>query len=114
MLRKTKWIITLLLGSVFSTYLHAEIVWVDVRSVAEHQVDSIDGDLRISHPQIVTEIAKLYPEKDTEIRLYCRSGFRASKAQSLLNDAGYVNVFNEGGIHDARKVRGIHPNNSKK
>lgn len=87
--------------------VQAEAVWVDVRSSAEHKLDHIKGDLRISHSKIVAEVSKLFPNKETEIRLYCRSGRRAGKAMAALNKAGYENVSNAGGIEDARKERGL-------
>lgn len=88
-----------------SGFVYAETVWIDVRSTLEHTLDNIEGDVRISHDDIVDEVSKLFPEKDTSIRLYCRSGRRASVAMSYLNDAGYMNVSNAGGIDDARQER---------
>lgn len=91
----------------FSLISHAEVVWIDVRSSIEHSIDSIDGDIRISHGDIVEEVSELFPDKNTQIHLYCRSGGRADKAMSALIDAGYINVSNAGGIDDARKERGL-------
>ena len=85
----------------------SEPIWIDVRSSIEHALDNIDGDVRISHTEIVNEISALHPDKNTEIILYCRSGGRADKALLLLNDAGYKNVLNAGSINDARLARGI-------
>ena len=90
-----------------SSLSHAETVWIDVRSSPEHFLDNIEGDTRISHDDIVQEVNKLFPDKSTEIHLYCRSGGRASKAASALKEAGYTSVSNEGGIDDARKERGL-------
>jgi phage shock protein E len=86
---------------------YAETVWIDVRSADEHMIDNIEGDTRISHSVIVAETTKMFSDKDTKIGLYCRSGGRASKARALLLDAGYTNVFNVGGLNDARKARGM-------
>lgn len=85
----------------------AEPIWIDVRSAFEYQIDHIDGDLRISHDEIVPEIQKRFPDKSSEIKLYCRSGARADTAKRLLNEAGYQNVVNVGGIGDARNVRSL-------
>lgn len=85
----------------------ADTVWVDVRSSLEHKVDNIEGDPRISHSDIVPEIEKLYPERNTPIKLYCRSGGRAGKAEEALRAAGYTDVENVGGIDDARQRRGL-------
>ena len=86
---------------------YADIVWVDVRTAGEHKMDNIAGDIRIPHDKIVQEINKIFPDKNTDISLYCRSGVRAGKAMSALKKAGYTNVSNMGGIDDARKKRGL-------
>lgn len=90
-----------------SSISNAETVWIDVRSVAEHSIDKIEGDIRISHDNIVPEVNKLFPDKNTDIHLYCRSGGRAGKAMSALTEFGYTNVSNAGGINDARQERGL-------
>ena len=97
------------LSTCFSTLLYAETntVWIDVRSVLEHKISNIEGDIRLSHTDIADKVNELFPDKDTEIRLYCLSGGRAGKALTALNEAGYTNVQNVGGISDARKQRGL-------
>lgn len=87
------------------TFAESKPVWIDVRSAVEHTFSHIDGDIRISHTDIVPEISKLYPDKNTEIRLYCASGVRSGKAMNALLAAGYTRVSNAGGIDDARKER---------
>ena len=91
----------------FSVFSIAQAQWIDVRSAIEHSVDSIEGDIRISSGDIVEGVSKAFPDKNTEIHLYCRSGGRAGNALSALEKAGYTNVSNAGGIGDARKERGI-------
>lgn len=98
-----------IMAVLLSTLAFADAVWIDVRSSAEHYIDSIEGDVRISHGDIVEGVNKLYPDKNTEIRLYCRSGGRAGLAMSALKEAGYTNLSNAGGISDARKERGLSP-----
>jgi len=95
------------LSILFSSVAAAEAVWIDVRSAIEHRLDNIEGDIRITHTEILEEVSKLYSDKETEIHLYCRSGVRAGKAMSELIEAGYTNVHNAGGIDDARKVRSM-------
>jgi|AntAceMinimDraft_11_1070367.scaffolds.fasta_scaffold00278_21 phage shock protein E len=86
---------------------YAETVWIDVRSSVEHSLNNIEGDVHIAYADIAEEVARLYPDKTTEIHLYCQSGGRADKAKVSLEDAGYTNVVNSGGVSDARKERGI-------
>lgn len=88
-------------------FAQADTQWIDVRSVPEHLLDSIEGDLRVSHTDIVEVVAERFPDKDTEIALYCRSGNRAGVAMEALQKAGYTQVTNAGGIEDARRARGI-------
>ena len=38
-----------------------------------------------------------------EILLYCRSGNRSGKAKLILEELGYTNIRNIGGIEDASK-----------
>ncbi|MBE1275670.1 rhodanese-like domain-containing protein [Enterovibrio baiacu] len=90
-----------------SAAAHAEAVWIDTRSAAEHFFDNIPGDVRFSHSDIVKEVTALYPDKNQEIRLYCLSGVRSGKAMEALKAEGYQNVFNAGGIADARAQRGL-------
>lgn len=92
-----------------SLSVNADPIWIDVRSSLEHKIDNIEGDIRISHGDIVEGVNKLFPDKTTEIHLYCRSGGRAGKAMAALKRAGYTNVSNAGGIDDARKERSIEP-----
>ena len=100
--------ISLLLWAIsFSSSANADGTWIDVRSEAEYNVDSIESDVRISHADIVKGVAEMFPDKDTEIQLYCRSGGRAGKAMSALQEAGYTNVSNAGGINQVRKKRGV-------
>lgn len=91
-----------------ASYAETETVWIDVRSAVEHKLDHIDGDIRVSHIDIVEKVSELFPDKTTPIGLYCRSGGRAGKALQALNEVGYNNVQNVGGIDAARKERGIY------
>jgi len=96
-----------LLIFVCSILVQAETIWIDVRSPAERKVNHIKGDPLIPHTEILGEVRELFPSYETEIYLYCRSGNRAGIAKSVLNKAGYKNVFNKGSIEDARKARGL-------
>ena len=97
----------ILIVACLSTLSYADPIWVDVRSSIEHTVDKIEGDTRISYGEVVQGVSKMFPDKNTEIRLYCRSGGRADKAMSALKEAGYTNVSNAGGIDDVRRERGL-------
>ena len=83
----------------------SEVVWIDVRSWLENQLDSIDGDLNIPVSGVLDGVTEQFPDKNTPIRLYCASGGRSGKALDQLIDAGYSDVENVGGIADVRKLR---------
>jgi len=82
-------------------------VWIDVRSEREYQVDHIQGDIHFPHEQAAAKISELFPDKTTEIVLYCRSGRRAGIVLNALEKAGYQNIRNAGGINEAQEERGI-------
>ena len=96
----------LMVAFAFSNACLAETVWIDVRTDLEHRIDSIEGDLRIGYSEIVSEVEQLIPDKNAEIKLYCRSGGRAENAAQALSDAGYTRVESVGGIGNARRIRG--------
>ena len=82
-------------------------VYIDVRTWAEHQFDSIEGDERIHVSELVEKVQTRFPSKSTPIRLYCARGVRAQTAMERLTAAGYLNVQNLGGIDEARAARFI-------
>ncbi len=84
-----------------------QTVWIDVRSLEEYQQDHIANTEHIPHTEIAAQIADLDLGKSTPIKLFCRSGVRAGIALATLQDLGYTNVENIGGISDAREVLGI-------
>lgn len=86
---------------------NAQTVWVDVRSIEEHQADHVKGDVHIPLAEIGARIPELYPDKNTELVFYCRSGRRSGLATEQLKAAGYNNVRNAGGIEQAREERNL-------
>jgi phage shock protein E len=80
-------------------------VWIDVRSVDEYSEDHISSTENIPHTEIAMRISDLDLDKDAPIKLFCRSGVRAGLALTALQDLGYTNVENVGGIADARELR---------
>jgi phage shock protein E len=90
-----------------SSLAQAEAVWIDVRTAAENEANGIQGDVLIPHTEIVKQVSELFPDKNTEIYLYCRSGNRSGQATAALKQAGYTAVSNAGSVGDARKQRNI-------
>ena len=85
----------------------SDIVWIDVRTLEEYENDHIDGDvnLPIQTFSAAAITFQLGLEQDTKIGLYCASGGRAGRALIMLEEAGFTNAFNAGGISDAREQR---------
>lgn len=82
-----------------------QTVWIDVRTLEEYNEDHIANTEHIPHTEIAAQISDLDLDKTTPIKLFCRSGTRAGLALTALQDLGYTNVENVGGIADAREVR---------
>ena len=71
---------------------------VDVRTVAEFRGGSFPGALNIPLDDVMARLPEFGTDKDREIIVYCASGGRSAYAQRLLNQAGFTNVANGGGI----------------
>ena len=74
-----------------------ETLWIDVRTPAEYASGHVEGAINIEFQQIGEAIATVTKDKDSDIRLYCRSGRRSGVAKQALVELGYTNVHNEGG-----------------
>jgi len=77
--------------------------WIDVRSAGEFESGHVAGAVNIPHVEIIERIAEVTADKDDVIYLYCRSGRRSGIAKSALEEAGFSNVVNIGGLEDAQR-----------
>ena len=78
-----------------------DILIIDVRTEAEWNLGYIENAIHIPLDTIEKNITFTEPDKNKEIYLYCRSGNRSGKATSILQNLGYKNVTNIGGIQSA-------------
>ena len=76
--------------------------WIDVRSAEEYATGHVSPAVNIPHTEIVARIGEVTTDKDAEIYLYCRSGRRSGLAKDALEQAGYTNVVNLGGLAEAQ------------
>ncbi len=79
------------------------IVILDVRTQEEFDAGHIPDAVLLPVDLIEAksaEVAKVLPDKDAEILVYCRSGKRAHRASQALADMGYTNIEHIGGIMD--------------
>lgn len=81
----------------------AKGVWIDVRSAEEFAEGHLNGAVNIPVSEIAAKIAKVSPNKNAPVNLYCRSGNRAEVALRTLKEMGYTNVTNHGGYDDLVK-----------
>ena len=74
---------------------------IDVRTEAEWNSGDLENAIHIPLDTIEKNIILTEPDKNKEIYLYCRSGNRSGKATRILQNLGYRNVTNIGGIQSA-------------
>lgn len=79
---------------------NADIILLDVRTEDEYKEKHIEGAILIPDYEIASRAKSELPDKDAVILLYCRSGRRSANAAKELNDMGYSNVYDFGGILD--------------
>ncbi|ASK27122.1 rhodanese-like domain-containing protein [Neisseria chenwenguii] len=83
--------------------VRAKGVWIDVRTPEEFAEGHLSGAINVPADQIAAQIAKISPDKNAPVNLYCRSGRRAEAALQQLKAMGYTNLTNHGGYQDLLK-----------
>lgn len=85
----------------------ADTVVIDVRTAAEydagHLEDAVNYD--VQSPGFAAQVATLDPEGSYVV--YCRTGNRAGVAVDRLEDLGFDDVQNAGGLDDAARATGL-------
>ena len=79
------------------------VIVLDVRMQQEYDAGHIANAVLLPLPLIEAgdaEVARVLPDKDAEILVYCRSGRRSAIAANALINMGYTNVLDFGGIND--------------
>ncbi len=82
-------------------------VWIDVRTPAEYESGHLPGAHNIDFDQIATRITEIAKTKDAPIIVYCRSGRRSALAKETLEQLGYLNVVNAGGIDEVLRKNNV-------
>ncbi len=79
-------------------------ILIDVRSNEEYQENGVKQAINLPYNNIDEgNIASVVSDKNTPIKLYCRSGSRAGVAMDTLLKLGYTNVENLQTVDDARE-----------
>lgn len=76
------------------SYIKEGATIIDVRSPQEYKEGHVDGAICIPDYQIKKDIQKHVKDKKEIIVLYCSTGHRSQRAQQILENMGYVNVYN--------------------
>ena len=73
---------------------------IDVREDNEYEAAHAAGAKHMGRGIIERDIVSTFPNKDTELILYCGGGFRSALATDNLQKMGYTNVLSlAGGWH---------------
>lgn len=71
---------------------------IDVREDSEYAAGHAAGAEHMGRGIIERDIVQTYPDKSTEIILYCGGGYRSALSADSLHKMGYDNVWSmEGG-----------------
>lgn len=92
----------LLLASFSAAKTKDAILIIDVRTSTEWDRGHLANAKHIEWQNIGEEITELTNDKHSTIYVYCRSGNRSGKAKLILEQLGYSNVINAGGINEAQ------------
>jgi rhodanese-related sulfurtransferase len=81
-------------------------VLIDVREDNEYAAGHAAGAKHMGRGIIERDIVQTYPEKDTELVLYCGGGFRSALSADMLQKMGYTNIWSMDGGWKAWKDSG--------
>ena len=79
---------------------------IDVREDNEWEAGHAAGATHLGRGVIERDIVGKFPDKSTELILYCGGGFRSALAADMLQKMGYTNVFSMAGGWKAWKDAG--------
>ncbi|MGH9820016.1 MAG: rhodanese-like domain-containing protein [Pyrinomonadaceae bacterium] len=79
---------------------------IDVREDSEFEAEHAAGAKHMGRGVIDRDIVQAFPDKDTELILYCGGGFRSALAVDMLQKMGYTNVWSMAGGWHAWKHAG--------
>ena len=83
-----------------STAIDTGVVFVDVRTEREYRAGHVEGAIHIPHDRMAERYEELEQYEDRQIVVYCRSGRRSEIAERILEERGFDNVINGGGLRE--------------
>ena len=81
-------------------------VLIDVREDNEYEAGHAAGARHMARGIIERDIVQTFPDKDTEIVLYCGGGYRSALSADMLQKMGYTNVISMDGGYKGWKSAG--------
>lgn len=79
---------------------------IDVREDNEYEAGHATGAKHMGRGIIERDIVQAFPDKSTDLVLYCGGGFRSALAADMLQKMGYTNVWSMDGGWKAWKESG--------
>ena len=77
---------------------------IDVRTESEWNAGHLATAIHLPLDIFEQNIASLVKDRQQTVYLYCRSGNRSGKALQVMQNLGYVNAKNVGGVVDASQL----------
>ena len=90
---------------VLSAIEHEALI-VDVRTPEEFANGHYPGAINIPHETILELLNQLGVTADTSVILYCRSGNRSGQAEQVLQEKGFTEARNAGGLETLLSATG--------
>ena len=78
--------------------IESQALIVDVRTPEEFAAGHYPGAINIPHETILDGLNQLGVTADTAVILYCRSGNRSGQAEQVLQEKGFTEARNAGGL----------------
>lgn len=84
-----------------------EVTVIDVRTLAEYAEGHLRGavNIDVNSPDFITQVAALPVEGTYQV--YCRSGVRSQQGVGLMQELGFHDVTDLGGLEDAARITGL-------
>ena len=78
--------------------IESQALIVDVRTPEEFTDGHYPGAINIPHDTILEGLEQLGVTEETPVILYCRSGNRSGQAEQVLQEKGFTEARNAGGL----------------
>lgn len=83
-----------------ATRVQEGAILIDVRTQGEYLNGSVNNAVNIPLDQLVAKSGRY--SKEIPLIVFCRSGMRSQQAKRVLEQLGYQNVYNGGGVRALR------------